>query len=748
MKKRIVSAMLTALTAATAVLSACGSDPVADAVQQAQTEVQQQQQTEPADTNTGSDSTDTTTADNGGTTEVVEEDQLTFAEGTVLRMACGYNNAKTGMTFDPDVAGEGVTLADGVTYKSGDFKPTWVAVQDILGFTIEDYYTGVKDTDNFSYWEPNLSEIDMFSGSATQLQEAGAAGEVVNIAEYLDLMPNFKAFLDANPIARMTLTGSVDGDDAGAIYNSPYFDGLDDIEKMPLMRTDWVVTLLDGDGAFEAASSDMTAAPVYEPYMTASYEIQVVKPDASGVETIKNDFEAAGGNIIEQMNAAGPMSGVDAVNMLRDYIDNAYGGYYGTQRSDLFIGQNAAWDADELVALLRCVCANSATLNADGEKVAGIFSREESNNSRRADIYRLAGVLFGVRGMESRQDFLFFDSEGTLHDARSEEATYEALLRMNAMVQEGLISSDFVNATQDTASKSETYISSDLGFMSYDYNQTQTIFNEQEGKLDDDEKYMAVMIPVAIWDDGTGAKAMRFTESWRSAKSGGWAISKPGVGDDQDKLYACLKLIDYAYSPEGMILMSYGPEAFRQDDNTFDFYGTQMPHIGEQTYADLWSLAGGNYTNFARQYLGSTLSFNKSQAFEMECTTAVGKEGLANITNAIALGTISHPELEIMDNMWYTIVPTVLPTSDADNDMLKGYSSLNTSWDTNKLSDAKGPNVFINMISFGSTGADGADVSTPADAVNVVLNDWSGKQYLALKQTAWENLLDYATNNF
>ena len=43
---------------------------------------------------------------------------LPYAEGTVLRMATGYNNAKTGLSFDPSVAGEGITLADGKTYNS------------------------------------------------------------------------------------------------------------------------------------------------------------------------------------------------------------------------------------------------------------------------------------------------------------------------------------------------------------------------------------------------------------------------------------------------------------------------------------------------------------------------------------------------------------------------------------------------------------------------------------------------------
>ncbi len=729
MKKHFVRSALGILSASTMLFAACGSDPIADAVNQAQQEVAETPTEAPAQT----------PAD-GGETTTEAADPLAFAEGTVLRMSCGYNNAKTGMRFDPEVAGEGVTLADGVTYQGGDFKPTWVEVQNLLGFTIDDQYAGDADTDNFTKWEANLDQIDMFSGSAQQLQEAGAKGEVVNIAQYLDKMPNFKAFLDANPVARMSLTGSVAGDNAGAIYNSPYFDGLDDIEKMPLMRADWVVTLLDGEGEFTADKSDKTAAPVYQPYMPTSgkVEVDVVKADGSGTEKVTKDYDTAG-NIVDKMNAAGSMSGVDAVNMLRTYIDEAYGGYYGTTRSDLFIGQNAAWDADEMVALLRCVVANSATLNADGAQVQGLFSREEGNNSRRADLYRLAGLLFGIRGMESRQEFLYFDNAGQLHDARGEQATYDALLKMNDMAKENLISPDYASANAD--SKSETYIENDIGFMSYDYNQTQTIFNEN-GKLSEGEKYMAAMIPVARWNDGTGETYMRFTESWRSAKPGGWAISAKGVEGDENKLNACLKLIDYAYSEEGMILMSYGPAAFRQDDNTFDFYGKQMPRIGEQTYKDLWDMAKGNYTNFARQYLGSTLSFDKSQAFEMECTTAVGKEGLNNITTAISLGTIKHPELAIESNMWYTIVPTVLPTTEADNEQLKSYSDLNSSFGTKKAEECE--NILVNVIATGDTGKDGG----AAGAAATITDSWSGKQYLQIKQTSWEELKSFSEANF
>ncbi|MCR4617494.1 MAG: hypothetical protein K5669_04820 [Lachnospiraceae bacterium] len=736
MKRKALMKTAAAVFAAAMMLTGCaGGSDVSDLVDQATTEVTET----PADTTEPAADTETPAEP--------EVDPLEIAEGTTLVMSCGYNNAKTGMRFDAEVAGDGVTLADGVTYHTGDFKPTWVAIQETLGFEIDDQYAGDKDTDNYTKWTADadtLASIDMFSGSAAQLQEGGAAGNILNLADYFDVMPNFKAFLDANPVVRMSLTGSIDGDDAGAIYGSPYFDGLDDIEKMPLMRADWVIALLDGEGEFAADASDKTATPVYQPYMPTSGKVtvDVVKADGSGVEQVTKDYDAAG-NIVDKMNAAGSISGVEAVNMLRTYIDEAYAGYYGTTRSDLFIGQNAAWDADELVALLRCVCANSATLNADGSKVEGLFPREAANNARRADLYRLASTLFGVRGLESRQDYLFFDKDGVLHDARQEDATYDALLRLNDLVKEGLIAADFVASSEDNATKSADYIKNDTGFMSYDYNQTQTIFNE-DGKLDSDagEKYMAVMIPVARWDDGTGEQYMRFTESWRSSKTGGWAIASH-VADDVNKLHACLKLIDYAYTYEGQVLLSYGPEAFRNDAVIDDFYG--MPAISEQTYADLWNLAGGNYTNFARQYLGSTLSFHKTQAFEMQCTTAVGKEGLNKVTKAISLGVIKHPVLELQDNMFYTIVPTVLPTTDAQNDLLKQNADLNNSFSTSKLEN----NVFLNVIIRGTTAATDADAGVAgADAATMIANDWNGATYLQVKNQAWDMLKDYATSNF
>ncbi len=666
-------------------------------------------------------------------------EELSYEEGTVLRMATGYNNAKTGLFFSADVAGSGITLADGETYYTGDLKPTWVEVENILGVEFEDKYQGNSATNEFKYWQDRLGEVDMISGNASTLSAYGETGQLVNLAEYLDKMPNFKAYLEASPIVRLSITGNTE---TGAIYFSPYFDGVNDIERMPLMRVDWVAKLLDGEGEFAAEASNMTAAPVYQPYMptAGAVTVDVVNAEGTAVEQVTKNYDAAG-NIVAKMNEKGAMSGVEAVNMLRAYIDTAYNGYYGTQRSNLFIGQNAAWDADELVALLRCVVANPQTLNGT-DNVEGLFSREDDNTQRRVDMFRFAGHLFGVRGMESRQDYLYVDTDGTLKDARQEVATYEALARMNDMVQEGLISQAFIDMSKESSS---TYLENDLGFMHYDYNQTQTVLNETKLQADQGEKYMAVMVPVAKWFDGTDENGvfMRFTESWRSVKTDGWAITVAGAGADENKLNAALALIDYAFSEAGQILMSYGPDAFIKmaDDGsyeTFMFNGKEMPVIADETFAELWEKAAGNYTNYARQFLGSTLSFAKSQAFEYQCTHEVGKEGAGYISTAIGLGTIKHPELAITENGWYTSVPTVLPNTDEETDIINGLSELSAN---GKFSSAKGgENLFVDLIVKGFVDA---GFGSPEEAAETVEQTWRGYEYLEQKTYAWERLQEY-----
>ena len=151
--------------------------------------------------------------------------------------------------------------------------------------------------------------------------------------------------------------------------------------------------------------------------------------------------------------------------------------------------------------------------------------------------------------------------------------------------------------------------------------------------------------------------------------------------------------------------------------------------------------AGGNYTNYARFYLGSTLSFVKSQAFEYQCTHEVGREGAGYISTAIALGTIKHPELAVTeDNMWYTSVPTILPTTTVENDQISGFSNLgNAMFGPSK--DQK--NLLVDVIVLGYKEEGMTDA---ASAASVVANNYQGAQYLQLQNRAWDRALAFYDN--
>lgn len=660
---------------------------------------------------------------------------LEYAEGTELRVAAGYQKVNEAISFqDAEVTGDGITLADGNTYHTGDLKPTWVHIGEKLNITFTDKFSGAGSADKeFAVWENQLDQIDIVAGGAATLNAAGAEGKLVNLAEHLDQMPNFKRYLEENQIARLSITGNTE---TGAIYFSPYFDGVDDIERMPLMRTDFVKALLDGSSKYSGANRTVTTG-IYEPYNTENYSVESLTSDGSATQTINYD---ASKNIITQMDAVADLKGDEAVALFRAYIDDQYAGVYDN-RSDLFLGYDAAWNADEMVALLRCAVAS---LNDnDGNPIAGLYSRETSNLQREIDLVRFAGSLFGVRGLESRSDFLYFDYDGTLKDARQEESAFKAVERLNQMVKEGLI------ITTGEAS-STNYLEKDAGLMSYDYNQTQTIMNNT--KLQSGEEYIAVMVPVAKWYENAEGVWERFTESWRSVKTDGWAITAAGAGADTNKLNAALTLIDFAFSIQGQITMSYGPDTFIKtkdatvevktwDDvakkyETFNFNGKQMPVVSDECFASCQELTGGNYTNYARRYLGSTLNgFPKSQAFEYQMTSEVGKKGSAVLAAAIAAGVIKHPELAVASNMWYTSVPTVFPTTAEQTNALKGYADL-----TGNFQQVKdGVCVFFEIVKNGFTVIDGVDGNAAAYA-DYVKNSWGGMQYLIIKNAQWSTL--------
>lgn len=687
---------------------------------------------------------------------------LEYTEGTELKLAVAHNSKATTITFqDGDITGSGLTLADGVTYQTDDLKPVWKELEKRLNVTFNNVYAGNTSVQNeYRHWKTqNFEGVDVVVGNADEIASDGKTGQIVNLAEYLDYMPNFKRFLEENPIVYLSVISDVN---TGAIYYAPYFDGYDDIEKYYLMRTDWLEKLLDGEGDFTADQSDkfgdIVGEAVYEPYMPTSgkLEIESLKADGSGTEEITKNYDTTYGNIIEYMNenVDANTTGVELVNMFRKYIDAAYNGYYGTNRSQLFAGNNACWDADELVALLRCVVTNTFALTGQNEdKVTGLFPREAKLN-RTSDLFSLVS-LFGVRGYESRNDYLYFDAQGNLRDARADVEFAEAIDKLNQLYKEKLILQDF-DTTEDTIYK--VMYQQNKGFMIYDYCQTQTLYNNDATTLAKEKNFNLAPIinPVAKWFDGTNVKNgkdegvwMRFTESWRSVKTNGWCIPTTCTGE---ALNAAIALFDYMYSEEGNILMSFGPDAWRSG-NTIPYKGEQIPELSEAALNELWKLAGGNYTNYARQYLGSTLpvGFVKNQGMEYQCTTEGGRKGAEVVSNAIAHGVLKHVSPEISDNLFYTMVPTVLPTTAEEDLLISGFAALGSSGLYSKSKDRY--NIYTEVLKngFGSKVAlNNTFITTMPDSAQALVAEYKklgGNAYIVVKQSAWVKLENYYRNN-
>ena len=569
------------------------------------------------------------------TPKLDEDGKLTYAAGTELRLNIGYQkkNQPAGLAFTTtDLSGKSL-LADGKEYGVGNLKPAWQGLQDKLGIKITDSFknlgSGEQITDPIT--SKTINKYDAISGSIEEIGKQSS--EFINIAEYLDYMPNYKAFLEAYPVTMYSLTGNTS---TGAMYAAPYFDGNDDIEKYALMNYLLVEKILDNDysagtasykqqldakkgpaansatDAYKALGADSTK-PYATAYMTDDYTIETtdptdpdakktvtvsVKPSVaytqattSGTPLYNAVYEAAGnvayentghsGNIVDLQNWAitksqGNVTGNQLAKILREYIKVAYtidsnAAYSEGKLSDVFLSVSAAWDVDLLVGLCRAAITDPGSSQNGDLQQYGISGRQ-TTTQRRIDLVALAGELYGVRGMESRYEYTYLNEDGDIVDARSDEKTYELLNNMSNLAKEGIIYVGGLKQvekdgkkTYEATTMSSSNTAGDRTLMMHDYVQTQTSAGLDTTNYGKDKYYFAPIVnAVSKWDtdgDGTHETTMRFTESWRSVKNTGFAIPKAAIGNNSDKLSAILTLIDYMFSNDGQILLTYGPQS-------------------------------------------------------------------------------------------------------------------------------------------------------------------------------------------
>ncbi len=677
-----------------------------------------------------------------------------------LNMACGNNNLMTSMSFR--TLSNGLLLPDGKTYENDDFKPAWQQIGTDLNIGFKDVYLGSATSSNFAdavkaTGDSAYTNVDILTTDLSKvITQINAGKSVLNLGDYLDYMPHFKKFLEENPVVYLSLLqAGMQSDGSGKeLYVAPYFDGYDDIERYFLIREDWAKKVLNGDTALDTAIPSNTATAVeVEAEFTENYTIKSMNAAGNDFQNITKDYAAAkkalddktgalytaysaiagdaatyagaDGNIVTIMNDAMTKGAANATadklaKLYRAYIDVAYKSDKGTNgyaytaatRANLFNGYDAAWDVDDLVAIMRILTRAPEALlgNANG-KVEGIVSRE-NNNDRTPDVIRLITSLYGVRGADSRFEYSYIDAENKYQDARLDEDFYNALLKGNKLYKEGLIKSSYYNKNGANYKGAWNSKGAAEGFVMYDYVQTQTGISgfdtetKKEGDLtqwDKDYYLGAVINPVAKWSvSSKDDTIMRFTESWRSTKTGGLALNG-SLANNPDKLLAALQLIDYLYSDDGRIVSTFGPMATNAaGDNGFwynevaaadateyftykgvkysgtDYKGEITPTVTARMYnsflgksntigsatesAGTYNLdntpnktttAAKSFTNYARMLIGSTLPMCvKSQSFEYQCTAKMGRDSAFIVGVAIDMGILNHvtPAIRVSGN--------------------------------------------------------------------------------------------------
>ena len=438
---------------------------------------------------------------------------------------------------------EAVMLSDGRECKPGELKPVWREISEMLQIPFARAET--------------VEDADIVIGEIADLTVLAGQGKLLDLSMNMSSMPNLRGYLSANADARLGfLSGGY-----GESYVLPTYDYGFLPTRLPMIRADLVSLLLDGEGMLEAEGTGVLTDFYCMPVMPTSgvYEVDILSESGLGATAILKNVSRSG-NILEIMNFAisyGALSGVDAVNMLRTYIDEAYDGFYGERRSDLYIGERAAWDADELVALLRCIRACADILGiSEGE--CGIASL-----SGGADIVSLASLLCGVKGLDSSDSLFYVTSDGELVDARYTDGADAVLRFVHRLICEGLIADE-----------------GEVGALVYGMS--------EDACYRGGVAYTAMNVPVSQITVRYTDRITRYCESMYIAHGASMAVSR-AVAEDEEKMAWAASLIDYLYSAEGEKVMRHGA-------SEYDI---------SRLMADAELLTDGSLERLMREYVGA-----------------------------------------------------------------------------------------------------------------------------------------------
>jgi len=200
-----------------------------------------------------------TTTENTESTQATTSSEIDYESEVTLNVALNYvsGGQLMSISYQKDAAYEAL---NGTTYTKGDLLPAWERIGEKLNVNFVDKATSSDANTNAQFTRlqtENFVGVDLVNATGALLGPEGVKGNFVDIGDYLEYMPNLKAFLDANPAVQVSMTAA-----DGGIYFTPYFDGFGEIEQMFLARIDWIEDILDVTNP----TFDTTAAVVPDNY--------------------------------------------------------------------------------------------------------------------------------------------------------------------------------------------------------------------------------------------------------------------------------------------------------------------------------------------------------------------------------------------------------------------------------------------------------------------------------------------------
>lgn len=556
---------------------------------------------------------------------------------------------------------------NGKTYTSGMLMPVWEALGQKLNINFVDSKVNSSTTNQFNELLTNsFSTVDLINATGAQLTQYGVSGgNFIDLSKFLNTMPNLNKFLTENPSVRASMTAA-----DGGIYYTPYFDGFGEIEQMFLVRIDWVQDILDeASPSFDSAAytGSFTVAP------TTPESLNVVVKVANANGSTRNVTKAHSANILTILKNLPDKSGVSMANAFRTYMQNTYGAQGYAKLSDVFVGTDAAYDVDELIALMYVIKANPLYITrelASPKTAVEVLFPRTSQDSRVRNLFR--GLeMFGLRGMFSRYDWVYFNQQGGVVDARAQQETIDGVTQLTKLFSDQLIIQTFDSGAN--TDHRAALLQGSYGFMTYDYNASSTPqgYITAAQKLDPTYRFEAILPPVNDWL-GTG-EYFHFSEGVRSLKNEAWGIPMH-VANDTVKLARVLALVDglYDYSSNDSIgnIHLYGPAGYIQGQKIYN--GELIPAISPAALAEMQTLTNGNMINYLRRYVGATMPIGhiRGLGLEFQTLSPQGIAGVERINTAVSAGVFRLAGVYQSTNPWYRLAPSLFAlTADELADM-------------------------------------------------------------------------------